>query len=63
MKAIGESTGRTLANLKKDYKDVGDLGELAKVSTANLTRPSQILNPVFCRNRERRNLHYTSPRL
>ncbi|KAI5481277.1 DNA ligase [Pseudohyphozyma bogoriensis] len=32
MKAIGESCGRTLAQVKADYKKVGDLGEVAMAS-------------------------------
>lgn len=29
MKAIGESCGRTLAQVKAEYKKIGDLGEVA----------------------------------
>lgn len=32
MKAIGESTGRSSAQVKADYKKVGDLGEVAQAS-------------------------------
>lgn len=32
MKAIAESTGRSLAQIKADYRDSGDLGTVAKVT-------------------------------
>jgi len=35
MKAIGESTGRTLAVIKQDQKEIGDLGLVAVKSRAN----------------------------
>jgi DNA ligase-1 len=35
MKAIGESTGRTLAMIKSDQKEIGDLGLVAAKSRAN----------------------------
>lgn len=35
MKAIGESTGRTLAIIKQDQKEIGDLGLVAVKSRAN----------------------------
>ena len=35
MKAIGESTGRSLAVIKQDQKDIGDLGLVAVKSRAN----------------------------
>lgn len=35
MKAIGESTGRSLAIIKQDHKEIGDLGLVAVKSRAN----------------------------
>lgn len=42
LKAIGESTGRTLANLRADYKKVGDLG---LVTLQSKSRQSQMFKP------------------
>ncbi|GAA5822608.1 hypothetical protein JCM5353_005502 [Sporobolomyces roseus] len=51
MKAIGESCGRTLAQVKSEYKDIGDLGEVAQKSRERqrtLFKPKPLtVNKVF----------------
>lgn len=45
MKAIGESTGRKVDQIKADYKKIGDLGEVAQASRnkqATLFKPKPL---------------------
>ena len=42
MKAIGESTGRSLAQVKTEYKKIGDLGMIAQVCDVILS----LLDPI-----------------
>ncbi|GAA5883042.1 hypothetical protein JCM16303_006806 [Sporobolomyces ruberrimus] len=51
MKAIGEACGRTLAQVKSEYKEIGDLGEVAQKSRERqrtLFKPKPLtINKVF----------------
>ncbi|GAA5916219.1 uncharacterized protein JCM6883_000694 [Sporobolomyces salmoneus] len=51
MKAIGEACGRTLAQVKTEYKEIGDLGEVAQKSRERqrtLFKPKPLtINKVF----------------
>lgn len=46
LKAIGESTGRSLSLVKADLKKEGDLGLVAMVSTEKLTFGSRLISLI-----------------